>query len=174
MSQPLVYKYETEVRTLDKLKLFYVEIPLEALEFFSKPDTKNLYNQRLIISINQCEPWHGGVVSLGNQTGYITVKGKILKDLHVRADDPVQVVLTEDNSEYGMEFPEEFREVLAQDPEAENRFLALPMGKRRYIIYHIAQVKSSTKKIERAWMLMNNLKKLPKGNEEFRRILGKE
>ena len=172
--ETLVYTYRTEIRKLDKLKLFYVEIPLEALEYFSKPDTKNIYNQRLMISINACKPWHGGVVSLGNQTGYITVKGSILKALQLHEDAEADVVLTEDNSEYGMEFPEEFQEILNQDPEAEQRFLALPMSKRRYIIYHISQVKSSVKRIERGWMMMENLKKLPKGQEEFRNILGKE
>lgn len=127
-----------------------------------------------MISLNGGNPWHGGVVSLGNETGYIAVKSKILKDLHVGEDDFVEVTLAEDNTEYGMEFPEELAEVLRQDPEAEIRFLGLTMSKRRYIIYYIAQVKSSVKRIERAWFLMNNLKKLPKGKEEFRQILGKE
>lgn len=168
------YKYETPVRRLESLKLFYVEIPLAALEYFSTPETKNIYSQRLMISLNGGAPWHGGVVSLGNQTGYISVKGKILKDLKVHEEDVVQVTLTEDTSEYGMEVPEEFTEVLRQDPEAEERFLALPMGKRRYIIYYIQQVKSSVKRIERSWFLMNNLKKLPLGKEEFRGMLGKD
>lgn len=154
--------------------MFYVEIPREALEYFSTPETKNIYNQRLMISLNGCAFWHGGVVSLGNDTGYISVKGKILKDLHVREEDSVSVVLKEDNSEYGMEVPEEFTEVLRQDPEAEERFLALPMSKRRYVIYYILQVKSSVKRIERSWFLMNNLKKLPRGKEEFRQMLGKD
>lgn len=127
-----------------------------------------------MISVNGSKSWHGGVVSLGNQTGYITVKGSILKELHIKEDELVNVVLEEDNSEYGMEFPEEFREILNQDPEAEKRFLALPMSKRRYIIYHIAQVKSSVKRIERGWFMMENLKKLPVGKEEFRQILGKD
>ncbi len=172
--EALEYKYKTPIRKLESLKLFYVEIPLEALEYFSKPDTKNIYNQRLMISLNHGAPWHGGVVSLGNNTGYIAVKGKILKDLQLREDDLTSVTLTEDNTEYGMEIPEEFTEVLRQDPEAEERFLALPMGKRRYVIYYISQVKSSIKRVERAWFLMNNLKKLPKGKEEFRGMLGKE
>ena len=167
------YQYVTPVRRLESLNLFYVEIPLEALEKFKKPSDKNIFNQRLMISLNDCTPWHGGVVSLVNQTGYISVKGKILKDLDIHRDDEVSVSLSEDDSEYGLEFPEELKEVLHQDPEAEARFSKLPMGKRRYIIYYISQVKSSQKRIERSWTLMNNLKALPLGKEAFRGILGK-
>lgn len=173
MAKP-AYIYDTPVRKIDSLKLFYVEIPFEALVHFSTPETKNIYNQRLLISLNGGDPWHGGVVSLGNQTGYITVKGTILKKLGVKEDDTVSVTLKEDETEYGMEVPEEFTEVLRQDPEAEERFLALPMSKRRYVIYYVSQVKSSVKRIERSWFLMNNLKKLPRGKEEFRQMLGKD
>jgi hypothetical protein len=168
-----VFEYESHIYRLDKLRLFYVEVPGELLEKSKKPD-QPLFSQRFLISLNGQPEWHGGVVSLGNNTGYITVKTTILKELGLHLGDAVQVGLSPDNSEYGMEFPEELQELLRQDPEAENRFNQLPMSKRRYIIGYVNQVKSSQKKIERALMLLTNLKKLPPGKEDFRGMLGKD
>lgn len=167
------FSYQTHIRRLEKLKLFYVEIPYEALVLFQKEGQKSIYNQRFMISINGCNPWHGGVVSLGNNTGYIAVKTQLLKKNQLHLDDLVSVVLIEDTSEYGMEFPIELEEFLKQDDEANERFLALPIGKRRYIIYTILQVKSPNKRLERTFTLLTNLKRLPKGNEAFAGILGK-
>jgi hypothetical protein len=45
---------------------------------------------------------------------------------------------------------------------------------QRYIIHYVASVKSSQLKIDRAFLLLTNLKKLPKGKETFRAMLGKE
>lgn len=173
MIESVEFQYQTTIHRLEKLKLFYVEIPLKALEFFSTPETKNIFNQRLMIALNGGTPGHGGVVSLGNQTGYISIKGKILKDLHLSLGDTVNIMLTEDTTEFGMEFPEELQEILRQDPEAERRFNALPMGKRRYIIYTVLQVKNSQLRIDRAWKMMTNLKNAPEGKESFKDILGK-
>jgi hypothetical protein len=157
MSDLKSFSYKTEVRRLDNLKLFYVEIPFNILTFFSNPEMKNIYNQRLMISINNCDLWHGGVVSLGNQTGYISIKGKILKDLGVHLDDEVDVYLTEDRSEYGMPFPDEVKEVLAQNPIYETFFYSLSMGKRRYVLYYVDQVKNVDKRIERAYFMLEKL-----------------
>jgi hypothetical protein len=157
MSDLKSISYKTEIRRLDSLKLFYVEIPFDVLTFFSDAETKNMYNQRLMISINHCDLWHGGVVSLGNQTGYISIKGKILKDLGVHLDDEVDVYLTEDRSEYGMPFPEEVKEILAQNPSYEKFFYSLSMGKRRYVLYYVDQVKNVDKRIERAHFMLEKL-----------------
>ncbi len=157
MSDLKSISYKTEIRRLDSLKLFYVEIPFDVLTFFSDAETKNIYNQRLMISINHCDLWHGGVVSLGNQTGYISIKGKILKDLGVHLDDEVYVYLTEDLSEYGMPFPDEVKEVLAQNPSYEKFFFSLSMGKRRYVLYYVDQVKNVDKRIERAYFMLEKL-----------------
>jgi hypothetical protein len=157
MSDLKSISYKTEIRRLDNLKLFYVEIPFDILTFFSDAETKNIYNQRLMISINNCDLLHGGVVSLGNQTGYISIKGKILKDLGVHLDDEVDVYLTEDLSEYGMPFPDEVKEVLAQNPSYEKFFYSLSMGKRRYVLYYVDQVKNVDKRIERAYFMLEKL-----------------
>lgn len=172
MTSPITY--HSQIHLLANLKLTYVEIPEEILLQTKTEDDKSIYNQRFYIQVNDSEVWQAGVVALGEGKGYITVKKDILKKNQLTIGDEVTVKLERNFSEYGLEVSEEFLEVLRQDPEGERRFNLLPLGKRRYIIYYVNQVKSSTKKIERAWFLISNLKKLPVGKEEFRGILGKD
>ncbi len=166
--------FESEIFNYNSLKLHYFEIDESILSRTADKDSKNIYSQRFIVKINDSEPWQGGVVALGNGKGYITVKNAILKKNKVRLGDIVTVYLEKDDSEYGMVFSDELKEVLFQDPEGERRFHLLSKAMQRYIIYYVNQVKSSQKKIERALMLINNLKKTAEGKEEFRVLLGKE
>jgi uncharacterized protein YdeI (YjbR/CyaY-like superfamily) len=95
-----------------------------------------------------------------------------LKELGLTIGDWVEVSLNPDNSKYGMPVPEELEELLHQDPEGERRFEMLTPGRQRYIIHYINQVKSSQLRIDRALLLIGNLKKLPEGKEDFRGMLG--
>jgi len=73
-----------------------------------------------------------------------------------------------------MPVPEELEELLRQDPEGERRFEMLTPGRQRYIIHYVNQVKSSQLRINRAMLLIGNLKKQPEGKESFRAMLGLE
>ncbi|MBX2829129.1 MAG: YdeI/OmpD-associated family protein [Flavobacteriaceae bacterium] len=66
--------------------------------------------------------------------------------------------LFEDTSKYGVEMPEEFQAVLDSDPEASDFFEQLTPGKKRGLIYTILRYKSSQTRIDKALILMENLK----------------
>lgn len=132
------------------------------------------YNQRVWIEINKLVKWQGGIVALGGGEGYITLSAARMKKLNVHFGEEVVVSLLPDDSEYGMEMAEEFEAVLNSDEEAKKRFLALKKGVQRYMLYYTLQVKASEKRMDRAIFLLNNLKNIPQGQEDFRRILGKE
>jgi hypothetical protein len=169
-----MHSFPSEIYFLKSLKLNYIEIDEEILQKTVSVDEKNLYKQRFIIKINDSESWQAGVVALGNGKGYITVKNAFLKKYRLQLGDLVQVHLQKDESEFGMKVSDELKEVLFQDPAGEHRFNLLPMGKKRYIIYYVNQVKSSQKRIERSLLLIGNLKKTEIGKEEFRFLLGKD
>jgi uncharacterized protein YdeI (YjbR/CyaY-like superfamily) len=97
-----------------------------------------------------------------------------MKELGVKNKDIVEVELKKDSSKYGMEVPEELKELLLQDSEGNRRFNLLPPGKQRYIIYYVAGVKSTQLRINRAIRLIENLKKTKEGKESFREILHKD
>ena len=73
--------------------------------------------------------------------------------------DWIQVRLEVDNSEYGMEISEEFREVLFSDPEGSDWFHKLTPGKQRTLIHLINKIKNSQLKIERSFVILEHLKK---------------
>lgn len=95
-----------------------------------------------------------------------------MKKYAVEKEDAVEATIELDNSKYGMEVPEELEALLEQDDEGARRFEMLTPGKQRYIIHYVSQVKSSQKKIDRAIILINNLKTLPEDEFSFRKLLG--
>ena len=88
--------------------------------------------------------------------------------------DTVTISLKKDESEYGMPLSEELKELLEQDDEGMRRFKMLTPGKQRYIIHYVNTVKNSQLRIDRAIMLISNLKKTKEGKESFRAMLGLE
>jgi uncharacterized protein YdeI (YjbR/CyaY-like superfamily) len=73
-----------------------------------------------------------------------------------------------------MEMAQEFEAVLNSDEELKTRFSSLTKSLQRYMLYYVLQVKSSEKRMERSIKILNNLREIPSGQEDFRRILGKE
>jgi hypothetical protein len=165
---------EFKIGYLEKLKLHYLEIPREVLLKLNDGNENGKFNQRVLITAGEKLKWQGGIVALGEGSGYITFSKSRMKTLNLHEGETVVCTIEKDNSEYGHEFPIEFQEVLAQDPEAKDRFDKLSPGKQRTIIYYINQVRSSDKKIERSLFFMTNLKNCPEGKETMRILFGKE
>ncbi|MCF0059776.1 YdeI/OmpD-associated family protein [Dyadobacter sp. CY356] len=131
------------------------------------------FSIRLWCTVNEKIKWQCGLVALGTGDAYISINAQRIKQLKAKADETFDVALEVDDSEYGLEVPEELKELLDQDDEGNSRFNQLVAGKRRFIIRHITAVKSSQLRIERAVTLIKNLKRLPIGKEGFKEILGK-
>ncbi|WP_152426470.1 YdeI/OmpD-associated family protein [Cesiribacter andamanensis] len=159
--------FHTLIHRLEKLKLNYLEIPAAVVQQLG-----GTFNIRLQCSVNGAEAFACGLVALGEGRGYITLSSKRMKPQGLQLGQQVAVRLWADTSEFGMEVPEELAELLRQDEEGDRRFRLLPPGKQRYIIYHVSGVKSSQKRLDRALLLINNLKQLPPGKEDFRAMLG--
>lgn len=167
--------FDSKIEYLEKLKLHYVSITEEILQqHFTEKDTGSVFNQRFQITLNDSATWKAGSVILKNRTAYITLSKARMKKLGVDLGDTVSVHLKKDTSKYGMDVPEEFEELLKQDDYAKERFESLTMGLQRAVIYVVAQLKSSQKRIDKSVFLMENLKKAPVGKETMRHILGKE
>lgn len=111
---------------------------------------------------------------LGEGKSYITISKARMKELDVSLEDEITIELKKDNSQFGMDVPVEFQEVLAQDSEANSRFSQLTKGTQRATIYLVNQLKTSEKRIEKSIFLLENLKKAPKNNVTMRHILGKD
>lgn len=165
--------FSSKIEHLDKLKMHYITVEDFVLNEFAE-ENELIYNQRFHVTVNGQITWQGGTVSLGNNSAYITLSKARMKKLDVHFGDTVEVTLEKDTSEFGFDVPEEFLEVLRQDPEGNQRFRSMPKGKQRGIIYLVLQVKSSEKRIEKSLFFIENLKRTPLGKETMRNLLGKE
>ena len=74
------------------------------------------------------------------------------------AGDVVRVLLVKDESKYGLPMPEEFEEVLKQDPEGDRLFHALTAGKQRSILYQLSKPKDIDVRIHQALLIVDHLK----------------
>lgn len=93
------------------------------------------------------------------------------KELGVSLNDKLTVQLFKDNSKYGVEMPEELEAVLISDFEAFEIFESLTPGKQRSIIYFIKRMNGVQKKVDKALLLCENLKRgNTQGKELFQPI----
>ncbi len=170
-----VISFKSLIHHKKDLNLHYVEVSSFVLKQLGKPDKVHL-NQRVWIQINdfQKDKWQGGIVALGGGDGYITVSQARMKKFKIHFGEEVAVHLQKDDSEYGVEVAPEFLAVLDSDEEAKIRFDKLTKGFQRYLLYYTIQVKSPEKRIERALLLLNNLKKIVPGKETMKELLRKD
>ena len=161
-------KFKTYIDHLQHLKgMHYILIPGRIVKKMG-----GSFSKRVLCTVNNKLSFQGGLVALGDGDAYISITTKRMKELGIIAGDEVNVVLKEDESEYGMEVPAELAELLKQDTEGMRRFKKLSPGKQRYVIFYVSGVKNPAKRIERAILLITNLKKAPEGKETFRQMLG--
>ncbi|MCC9134945.1 YdeI/OmpD-associated family protein [Pontibacter silvestris] len=163
-----IVQFRTCINRLEHLLgVHYLEIPQEVVQQLS-----GKFKVRLLCTVNSTLTFPCGLVALGGGMAYISINNKRMKQLKARSGDEVEVLLEKDNSEFGVEMPEELAELLEQDDEGRRRFKKLAPGKQRYIIQYVSSVKSCQLRIDRSVMLIENLKALPVGKESFRGIWG--
>src|SRR5262249_12484283 len=105
--------------------------------------------RRVVCSLNGTEPYQCSLFpSKGDY--FLTLSKKLREKLRIEVGDTVTVELAKDHSKYGMPMPEEFAEVLRQDPEGERLFNALSPGDQRLMLKLIVFVKDSDRRIARA------------------------
>jgi hypothetical protein len=168
MSKQAPITYTTRIGKLPHMiNMHYIEVPPAVIKKLG-----GKIKMRLLCTVNNNITFQGGLVALGNGSAYITINAKRMKELKLKLGSEVDILLKKDESEFGMQVPEELTELLKQDDEGKKRFDMLSPGKQRYIIHYVSTVKSSQLRIERALLLITNLKKLPVGKENFREMLG--
>ncbi|HZY81223.1 MAG TPA: YdeI/OmpD-associated family protein [Cyclobacteriaceae bacterium] len=160
--------FKTKIYKLEHLAGHYIDIPATVVK-----KAGGTGKQRFICTVNKTLTWKCGLVSHGVGKAYILLNKKLMQAGKFKIGQSIDVVLKKDTSKYGMDVPNELKELFAQDAVGKERFDGLVAGKRRYIIYYINQVKSADLRIERAVRLISNLKKLPPGKETFAGILAK-
>ncbi len=119
---------------------------------------KALENKRFIIYINEEISYPGTPIPVEKGTYIILVNKTRAKKLHLTFGDEVSVIMRPDESKYGMPLPDEFKEVLDENPEGKLLFEGLTPGKIRNLIHLVAKVKNPDKRIEKAVIILEHLR----------------
>jgi hypothetical protein len=114
-------------------------------------------SKRAICTINNHE-FHCAFMPKKEGGYFINIGSKICKELNLKLGDLIEPHFKEDTKDYQFEMPEEFAEVLYQEPDALAIFEGLTDGNKRGLIYLITTVKSSEKRVEKALKIVEKLK----------------
>lgn len=131
---------------------FLTVLPEIAKQFETDPKTR-----RVVCTLNGAHTFqcalapNKGVYSIGVNTG-------IRKKLGVNEGDEVAIRLEQDTSKYGAPMPEDFEEVLRQDPEGDRLFHALTGGMQRSLIYLLGSIKNIDRRIHIGLIILEHLK----------------
>jgi hypothetical protein len=157
--------FKAKIRKFDKgLWSYHILVPHDIYENLVKDG-----NKRIVCSINANDAFQEGFMPDGKGRWFIKLNKEKMKFFGLAIGQEVGVQLEKDESKYGMEIPREMVEVLAQDPEGSNFFEKLTPGKKRSLIYLIANVKSTDLKIVKSLIILDHLK-VNDGNLDFRML----
>ncbi|MDP2037449.1 MAG: YdeI/OmpD-associated family protein [Ignavibacteria bacterium] len=115
-------------------------------------------NKRAICKLNNQLEFHCAIMPKKEGGHFINIGSTICKKLKIKEGSKISATFSVDKTEYQFEMPEELKEVLNTDQEADEIFHSLTEGNQRGLIYLVGQVKSSDKKIERALKIVERLK----------------
>lgn len=140
---------------------YIVFIPIEYLHHFSVDKAP-----RVVATFNHEITSHISVKTKADDR-FLVVKTEIRKKLNLTDDSTVHVKIEKDESKYGMPMPVELKEMLEQEPIANEYFHALTPGKQRSLIYIVSQLKNPDPRIKKALGIVEHLKE-EKGKLDFR------
>jgi Bacteriocin-protection, YdeI or OmpD-Associated/Domain of unknown function (DUF1905) len=141
--------------TLQKLpsSMHYIMLDAKLVTKLTKDN-----NKRVICTINKTEKLHCAIMPKKDGGHFVMISSSICKKLKLKVGTEIEASFVIDKTEYQFDMPEELKEVLDTDEEANKIFHALTPGNQRGLIYLLSLVKSSDKKIERALKIAERIK----------------
>lgn len=113
-------------------------------------------DRRVVCTINHQIKLHCALMP-NKDTWFIMLNQGVVKKLNVISNCEIEVSLIKDRSTYGMPMPDEFREVLDQEPDADSYFHALTAGKQRSLLYIVGKVKNVDSRIKKSLAIADHL-----------------
>ncbi|MEM8527938.1 MAG: YdeI/OmpD-associated family protein [Bacteroidota bacterium] len=158
-------EFTSSIRQGDSTLGWHFTIPV--IKDIAEKFTEN--DRRVMCSINGEKAFHAALMSDGRGDYFINLNKERRKKLGIVVGEPIQVVLTEDESKYGMPMPEEFEELLMMDDEGSSFFHALTPGKQRSLLHLIGKPKSSDVRLKKAIVINEHLKN-NQGKLDFKQL----
>jgi hypothetical protein len=124
-------------------------------------------DRRVMCTINESLTIPCALMHHGDGNYFINLNKEVRKKLKLNVGDKITFSLDKDNSEYGIPMPEEMKELLLIDDEANKHFHALTPGRQRSLLYLIGKPKNSATRLNKALAITEFLK-LHKGNLDYK------
>ena len=147
-----------------RLWSYHIKVPEPIARHFIDQDSK-----RVVVRLNDVLEFQGGLMPAGDGVYFVNVNKKIRDQLKITEGSTLHVDLSKDKSQYGLPMPDEFSEVLRQDPQGKQWFDQLTPGKKRNLIYIAGQVKNPDLRIHRSIVMVEHLKR-NEGKIDFRAL----
>ncbi len=125
-------------------------------------------NRRVICHINNQHKMQCALMPY-SQGYFIMINQNLVKQIGLKINEEVSLMLEKDTSEYGHELPETFQMVLEQDEEGRKHFEQLTPGKKRSLIYLVGNVKNIDSQLNKALAIMDHLK-TERGKLDFKKL----
>jgi len=151
-----VKKFKTEIAFFEESNVYgaHFHVPTKVKDYFEKKKIK-----RFICRVG-AESWHCAIMSKGKDYNFVLLNKARIKRMKWREGESFELSLEEDVSKYGMEMPEELSAIFEMDVDAEKHFHGLTAGKQRSLIYMVSKLKSEQKRIEKALVITEYLKRV--------------
>lgn len=147
---------------------YHIPVPLSISNKFIEGE-----NRRVICTINGETKIQSALMPKSKNEGYyILVNKKVREQLSLEEGDQVVIELEKDNSEFGLPVPESFMVLLDQDPEGNEYFRSLTMGKQRSLIYIVGKVKNVDSQLNKGMAILEHLKEV-EGRIDFKMLMAK-
>lgn len=126
-------------------------------------------NRRVLCSINGASPFQCAIMHWTDGMYFINLNKEVRAKHALLEGEYLKVELAKDDSEFGLPFPESFKEVLDSDLEAKSLFDQLKPGRKRNLLYIAGKPKSVDKQIEKSLVIAEHLK-IHNGKIDFKQL----
>lgn len=126
-------------------------------------------DRRIVCTINGEETIQAALMPNKLRGYFIMTNKRLVTKLRLQVGEKVTLKIEKDTSEYGLDMPDELRELLNQDDEGSKFFHALTPGKQRSLIYIVAKVKNTNSRLNKALAIVHHLKEFH-GNLEYKAL----
>lgn len=117
-------------------------------------------NRRVIVRINGSDEMRSALMPINKVESFLLVNKKVRTQLGLAEGNEATIEIRKDNSEYGMDMPEELSVLFDQETESKDLFDQLTPGKQRSLIYLVTKVKNTNSRLNKALAIVHHLKEV--------------
>lgn len=134
-------------------QIWYTALPVKREDVLSLSEG----NKRVILTFKNGEKMHCALISDGMGNFFININKEIRKRQNIVLGEEIEVILSKDNSKYGMPVPEEFVEIWSFDEKFNKLFHTLTPGRQRNLIHLVNKIKTKEIRIKKALTIRDYL-----------------